>query len=105
MYEDKVIVVAGGTGGVGEGIAKWFASKGAQVVIPTRNLKKISAAQSYIAPNGEHVTFIEGNISDEQDAVRVKNVIIEKFGKIDAMISSLFGWWQGEALTDRSTVI
>lgn len=40
MYEDKVIVIAGGTGGVGEGIARRFASKGAQVVIPTRNLKK-----------------------------------------------------------------
>ncbi|MGX7030400.1 SDR family NAD(P)-dependent oxidoreductase [Vagococcus zengguangii] len=102
MYEGKVVVVAGGTGGVGEGIAKWFAQNGATVVIPTRNVKKVDRARDYIAPNGEKVVFIEGNISDEADAVRVRDEIIETFGKIDAMVSSLFGWWQGDKLVDLS---
>lgn len=101
-YEGKVVVVAGGTGGVGEGIAKWFAQNGATVVIPTRNVKKVERARDYIAPNGEKVIFIEGDISDELDALRVRDEIIETFGKIDAMVSSLFGWWQGDKLVDLS---
>ena len=101
-YAGKVVVVAGGTGGVGEGIAKWFAEKGATVIIPTRNVKKVPMARDYIAPNHEKVIFIEGNLSDEQDAIRIRDEIIETYGKIDAMVSSLFGWWQGDKLVDLS---
>lgn len=102
MYEGKVVVVAGGTGGVGEGISKWFIDNGATVIIPTRNSKKVDRAKAYIAPHSDNLIFIEGEISNEKDAVRLRNEIIGRYGKIDAMISSLFGWWQGEKLTDLS---
>lgn len=101
-YKGKVVVVAGGTGGVGEGIAKWFADHEATVIIPTRNIQKVSHAKEYIAPNSDNLIFIEGNLSDEMDAIRIRNEIIDTYGKIDAMVSSLFGWWQGEALVDVS---
>ena len=37
MYEGKVILVAGGTGAVGEGIVKYLAENGATVLVPSRS--------------------------------------------------------------------
>lgn len=102
MYTNKIVVVAGGTGSVGEGIAKWFISQGATVIIPTRNITKIAKVQAYIAPNNKNLHFIEGNIADETDAIRIRDEILATYGQIDAMVSSLFGWWSGAKLTELS---
>lgn len=101
-YKDKIVVVAGGTGGVGEGIVKYFADQGAIVVVPTRNVANSSRLSEYLGDKASNLHIIEGNVADESSAEKVRNAIIEKFGHIDAMVASLGGWWQGVQLVDLS---
>lgn len=46
--QNKIAVVLGGTGGVGEGIVKSLLSAGATVVVPTRTEYKMRKLKSYI---------------------------------------------------------
>lgn len=101
MYEGKVILVAGGTGAVGEGIVKYLAENGATVLVPTRSEDKALDALGYVdQPYRKNVFYLFGDISDEADAQKMHDVIVDHFEQLDGMVSSLGGWWQGASLTD-----
>ena len=101
MYEGKVILVAGGTGAVGEGIVKYLAENGATVLVPTRSEDKALDALGYVdQPYRKNVFYLFDDISDEADAQKMHDVIVDHFEQLDGMVSSLGGWWQGAALTD-----
>ena len=101
MYEGKVILAAGGTGAVGEGIVKYLAENGATVLVPTRSEDKALDALVYVdQPYRKNVFYLFGDISDEADAQKMHDVIVDHFEQLDGMVSSLGGWWQGAALTD-----
>lgn len=101
MYEGKVILVASGTGAVGEGIVKYLAENGATVLVPTRSEDKALDALGYVdQPYRKNVFYLFGDISEEADAQQMHDVIVDHFEQLDGMVSSLGGWWQGAALTD-----
>lgn len=101
MYEGKVILVAGGTGAVGEGIVKYLAENGATVLVPSRSEEKALDALGFVdQPFRKNVFYLFGDISNEDDAQKMHDVIVDNFEQLDGMVSSLGGWWQGAALTD-----
>jgi NAD(P)-dependent dehydrogenase (short-subunit alcohol dehydrogenase family) len=103
MYEGKVILVAGGTGAVGEGIVKVLAESGATVLVPSRSEDKALDALGYVEqPFRKNVFYLFGDISTEDDAEKMRDVVEAHYGQLDGMVSSLGGWWQGQSLTDIS---
>ncbi len=48
MFDEKVIIVTGGSNGMGKYMAKKFADEGAQVVITGRDIDRLKAAQEEI---------------------------------------------------------
>ncbi len=48
MFTEKVIIVTGGSNGMGKYMAKKFADEGAQVVITGRDMDRLKAAQEEI---------------------------------------------------------
>jgi len=47
-FEGKNVVVAGGTGRVGEGLVRSFLLEGAQVIVPVRSTAKDQRLRSYV---------------------------------------------------------
>lgn len=85
--QDKVVIITGGAGGIGSGMARAMAKEGAKVAIIDVNdenglkveveLKKISDA-----------IFMNIDISKPENAEVIKNKVLEKFGKIDVLINN-----------------
>ncbi|WP_299292782.1 SDR family NAD(P)-dependent oxidoreductase [Nitrosopumilus sp.] len=81
---EKVVVVTGGSRGIGFAIAKLFSENGAKVVITSQDSQRLEKASSEI-PN----SF--GIVADIRKKEQVKNVIdkaIEKFGKLDILVNN-----------------
>jgi len=90
-----IAVVAGGTGTVGEGIVRTFLKEGATVIVPSRSQEAIDALRGYLAgtPLDRLVTLI-GNIGDVTDAERLRDAMLDRFGRLDVVVAALGGTWE-----------
>lgn len=97
---DKLCMIAGGTGGVGEGIVRAFLRAGATVVVPSRSEDRLAALAGSIDPalRGRLVPWT-GDIGDPDDAVRLRDDIGARHGPLDAVVATLGGTWDGKAPT------
>ena len=83
--EGKVAIVTGGSRGIGKGIAKLFAEAGARVMITSRKAEACEAAAKEI---GGHTEWAAGNIGSSDDAERVVDATLERFGRLDILVNN-----------------
>lgn len=89
--QDKVIVVTGGTGILGKAFIEGIVSFGGTAVIVGRNEEEGNKRSSEINANGGKALFIKGNVLDEMDMEKVRDITLEKFGRIDGLVNGAGG--------------
>ncbi|WP_026497327.1 SDR family NAD(P)-dependent oxidoreductase [Butyrivibrio sp. WCD3002] len=85
--DDKVIVISGGTKGVGRAAAEQCGSHGARVVIGGRDkvaAKKIIRA---IKTYGSDAIFVHTDLENTQDCKKLFDEAVKKFGKVDGFLN------------------
>lgn len=94
--EGKITLVAGGAGYVGEGIVRAFLQEGATVVVSARNTEKLEELGGFLGElaSDRFVPMI-GDFGQIESAERLRDEILNKFGRLDAVVASLGGNWQG----------
>lgn len=88
---EKVGLVTGGNGGIGQGIARRLLECGATVAIAGRNKAKCEAAVADLGKVGPPVSFFIMDVSNE---VKCKAVIIEtvkRYGRLDILVNNAGG--------------
>lgn len=94
------VVVAGGAGGVGEGIVRVLLQRGAQVLVSSRSEEKLQALVAYCADiSAGELTTVVGDLSSEETARVLQHQIFERFRELDVAVASLGGWHHGRPLT------
>lgn len=92
----KVAVVAGGTGGVGEGIVVSLVKEGATVVVPSRSEEKIERLKAYVGPTASgKLDAVRTTLQDEETVLEFQKFLQKKYKQVDIAVASLGGWWQG----------
>jgi NAD(P)-dependent dehydrogenase (short-subunit alcohol dehydrogenase family) len=97
--EGAKVVVAGGAGGVGEGIVRSLLRQGAQVIATSRSEGKLRELQAYCQGLPGELIPMVGDLGDEEAARALQSQIYGRFREIDVAVASLGGWWQGKPLT------
>lgn len=87
MLEDKVIVITGGTKGMGKALAIAAAAQGAKVVVTGRNQADGEEIASRIASDNGQAIFIAGDITNIGVCKQVFDRAGEQFGKIDGLVN------------------
>lgn len=101
MLKSQVVLVAGGSGGVGEGIVRILLKANATVIVPSRNEIKLERLQEYcedVSGGRLHTQLV--NISEEGEAFQFQRQLKNKYGQLDMLVASLGGWWQGQSIID-----
>lgn len=98
--EGARIVVAGGTGGVGEGIVRSLLKEDARVIALSRSDEKRRDLEAYCGDldSGELIT-LTGDLGDEESARVLQQKVFERFRELDVAVASLGGWTLGKPLT------
>ncbi|KKQ03885.1 MAG: Short-chain dehydrogenase/reductase SDR [Parcubacteria group bacterium GW2011_GWA2_36_24] len=87
--KDKVVVITGGSSGLGKATAEILASQN-QVVILGRNVKEVEKTSKELKCDG-----IICNITDEKQVQSAFSQIIEKYKKVDCLINCAGVWIKG----------
>jgi len=82
--KNKIVLITGGSRGIGKSIAKLFANEGAKVVITSKNRKKLKDTSTEL----KEISFYPGDITVTSDVKKVVNFTIKKFGRIDILVNN-----------------
>ena len=93
---DKVIVVTGGTSGIGDGCSRYLAESGAKVVITSNQVDAGHALEAQLRGGGYEARFVEVDVSDEDSVKGLVARALELYGRIDALVSNAGVWRQGK---------
>jgi NAD(P)-dependent dehydrogenase (short-subunit alcohol dehydrogenase family) len=88
---DKVIVVTGGTGILGQSFIKGITAEGATVGILGRNKEVAEQRAAEINDNGGKALALVADVLDEQQLEAAKNKVLEKFGAIHGLVNAAGG--------------
>lgn len=101
-FEDRVVMITGGTTGIGKAAAMAFAKEGAKVVISGRNEKRGQKAVEEIKNVGGEVEFFRADTSKSEEVKKLVNFTIEKYGKLDHAFNNAGVLPQTKKFTDMS---
>ena len=87
-FNNKVVVVTGGTSGIGLAAAKAFATEGASVFITGRRQDALDAAVKAI---GGRVTGVQGDMANLADIDRLYDAVQKKHQQIDVIFANAGG--------------
>jgi len=82
---NKIVLVTGGTSGIGLEAAKLFRDEGATVIVVGQNPARLQSAASQL---GGSVTVLRGDVSKPADIENIVKQIGEKFGRIDVLFAN-----------------
>ncbi len=89
--QDKVVIVTGGSQGIGLAISKELASKGAKVVLAARGLEKLQAAEKEVPGS----FAVQTDMRKPEDIKKLVDAAVEKFGRVDILVNNAGqGMWK-----------
>jgi len=84
----RSVIVTGASKGIGKGIARVFASKGAKVLVVARDLKAAQAAADQIKSAGGQATPCAADVTSQADMERMAAMAVDKHGGIDVLCAN-----------------
>lgn len=98
LLEDRVVLVVGGTAGLGAGVARASAREGAHVAVAGRRLKRAEALSAELRALGSESLASRCDVADAGSASAAAASTIAHFGRIDALVNCA-------GLTTRGTLL
>ena len=86
--KDKVAIVTGGSAGIGEAIAKDFASEGAKVVIVGRREAKAQAVAEEILKSGTPAIAVSADVGLAEAVDKIFEETIKAFGEVNIIVNN-----------------
>ncbi len=99
QLQDAVVLVTGGSSGIGYAIAQTLKEAGAKVIVTGRSRERLVAAEEALG-----VYAIHADVSIEEDVIRTVQEVIQEFGHLDVLINNAgFGVFHNLVDQDRAS--
>ncbi len=102
---EHVVIVAGGTGGLGRATSLEFLLAGARVAVTYRRLPEFDALRASAGGSGDRLEGHPLDATDETAAQQLVGTVAAKHGRVDALVNAIGGYAGGHPLweTDAKT--
>src|SRR5262245_46643202 len=104
-FNSSVVLVAGGTGGLGRAITSAFLEEGASVVVTYRNQPEWEAFKNAASAQAGRIEGHEVDVTDEAAVRQLVERIFPKYGRLDAMVNTVGGYAGGLKLWEMETKV
>ena len=82
-FQNKVVLVTGGTSGIGRATVVAFAKEGAKVVVSGRRKAEGAETVTLVEKAGGQGLFVQADVSDEEQVKRLVQTTVDHFGRLD----------------------
>src|SRR5699024_12337596 len=87
--KDKVVIVTGGSSGMGKAMVHRFANEGASVVMTGRNEERLQAAKQEIEKTATGIDYpSQMDVKNHEDVDRMVSETVEKLGRNDYLVNN-----------------
>ena len=87
-FANKVVLITGGTTGIGRAAAVAFAREGAKVVLSGRRAPEGAQTVALVEKEGGQALFVQGDVSDEAHVKALVQTALDKFGRLDVAFNN-----------------
>jgi 3-oxoacyl-[acyl-carrier protein] reductase len=87
-FKGKVVVVTGGSRGIGRGIALAFAREGAQTVLASSSEPNLAAAAKVVAAEGPEPMTVAGDLRRLEACQQLFKRVSERFQRCDVLVNN-----------------
>lgn len=98
-HEGSVVVVTGGSAGIGRGAAEVFAAEGAAVVVHGLTQANVDEVVQQITDDGGVAIGVAGDVAQEATHRAIAEAAMARFGRIDHLVTSAGIQTYGDAAT------
>jgi NAD(P)-dependent dehydrogenase (short-subunit alcohol dehydrogenase family) len=98
LLRDRVVLISGGTAGLGAGIARAAAREGALVAVTGRRREPGETLAAELGAAGTRALYVRADVGDVAQARASVAATIGEFGRIDSLVNAA-------ALTSRGTLL
>jgi NAD(P)-dependent dehydrogenase (short-subunit alcohol dehydrogenase family) len=102
-FSGKIVIVAGGTGGLGHSVSRAFLEEGATVVATYRKEEEFLALKQTAGGHGEKLEGAAIDVTDEHAASEFVGGILSRHGRVDVLVNTVGGYVGGVKLWDLET--
>ena len=86
--QDRVAIVTGGAGGIGRGIARELAARGADVAVADIDQNAARAVAGELSVSGRRSIALEADVASPASTDRMVEAALAEFGKVDILVNS-----------------
>lgn len=101
--KDKVVVMTGGTGVLGQCISQYLAEQGAKMVVIGRKKEVGDAIVSKIKDNGGDGIFVQADVMDTASMQSACDTVLETYGRVDSLLNAAGGNMPGATIAPSGT--
>jgi len=104
-FSGRVVLVAGGTGGLGRSVAIKFLEEGAKVIVTYRREEGFLELKKLAGRNEPSLEGHQVDIADESAVAAAVTTIVARHGGVDALVNTAGGYAGGVKLWDLDTKV
>jgi NAD(P)-dependent dehydrogenase (short-subunit alcohol dehydrogenase family) len=83
-----VVLVTGGTDGLGAALADLLVAEGARVAVCGRDVERVRATESRLLASGGDAVGVRADVSDPADLDRFVTTTVSRWGRIDGVVNN-----------------
>jgi NAD(P)-dependent dehydrogenase (short-subunit alcohol dehydrogenase family) len=104
-WDGKVVLVAGGTGGLGRAVTLGFLEEGATVAVTFRRQEELDALKKVAGANAARLEAFAVDVTDEAAVSQLIEKILAKHSRLDALVNTVGGYAGGVKLWEMETKV
>ena len=104
-FTDKIVVVAGGTGGLGNAVSRAFLEEDAKVVVTYRKEEEFAALKQAVGAKAKALEGFAVDVTDEGATSEFVGGVLSRHGRVDSLVNTVGGYVGGVKLWELETKV
>ena len=101
----RVVLVAGGTGGLGRAVSLAFLEEDARVVVTYRKQEELDILKNLAVGKGSQLNSFSADVTNEAEVGKLVEGIVARHGRLDVMVNTVGGYAGGVKLWELDTKV